>query len=146
MAGIGFIGMALVILIGLAIAIMYFLNLQDTLKEVSEENRDVPAVNAWLLLIPFFSIVYAFIFYPKICSSLKKEYGARGWDSSSDFGKNLGLVMAILGVVAIIPIQALKGIAGLASLVIFIIFWVKMYNYKIALRNSNGGSSDLLDN
>ena len=146
MAGFGIIGMGLIIIIALGIAILYFLNLQDTLKEVSQENREVPAVNAWLLLIPLFTIVYAFIFYPKICNSIKKEYASRGWDSSSDFGKNIGLAMAILGVVAIIPIQSLKGIAGLASIVVFIIFWVKMYKYKIEMRNSNGGSSDLLDN
>ena len=146
MAGFGLIAIALILLVALAVAIMYFLNLQDTLKEVSMENREVPAVNAWLLLIPLFSIVYAFIFYPKICNSIKKEYEKRGWASSGDFGKNLGLAMAILGVTVLLPIQAVKSVASIASLVVLIIFWVKMYNYKIALRNSNGESTDLLDN
>ena len=141
------------LIIGIVIAVLYLMNLQDALKEVSEENRDVPPVNAWLLLIPIFTLVYAFIFYPKLSDSIRKEYSYRGLPSDGDFGKTLGLTMAGLAIVAIIPIDTLSSIAGLANLVVLIILWVKIAKYKNELRKADKGgdviknnSSDLLDN
>ena len=154
--GILFIG----VLIGLAIVIMYLLNLQNALKEVSDENRDVPAVNAWLLLIPFFTIVYAFIFYPKMSSSFKKEFEARGFPAEGDYLKNLGIAYAILGAITALLNYSvslslqISGFFSLASIIVFIVLWVKAAKIKNILksttRNESGevsnNSKDLLDN
>ena len=53
-----FIVIALIgLLIGLAIAILFLLNLQNVLKEVDSKNREVPDSNVWLMLIPLFNVV-----------------------------------------------------------------------------------------
>jgi hypothetical protein len=41
--------------------IFYLKTLQDTLKEISVENRRMPPPNVWLLLIPLFNLVWAFL-------------------------------------------------------------------------------------
>ncbi|TSJ47669.1 hypothetical protein [Fluviicola chungangensis] len=144
-----FIGLA----IGIVIYVFYLKNLQDLLKECDQSNLQMPPVNVWLMFIPFFSIVYAFIMYSKISESVKREFESRNASQSGDYLKTLGLVLAILGAVSVIPIDALKGIAGLGSLVIFIIYWVKAAEMKNKLRSlpkGDGGvklsdNPDLLD-
>jgi magnesium-transporting ATPase (P-type) len=129
--------------------VLYLKNLQDLLKEVSDVNRDVPAANVWLMFIPFFSIIYSFILYPKIASSLTREFESRGIPQEGDYGKGLGLAMAIIGVVGLVP--RLSDFTGIPSLVIIIIYWVKMAKYKDLLRSSNksgftmSNNPDLLD-
>ena len=158
--GVGFGALFIGVLIGLAILIMYLLNLQNALKEISDENRDVPAVNAWLLLIPLFTIVYAFIFYPRMSSSFKKEFEARGLPAEGDYLKNLGVAYAILGAItgllnySVSLNLQISGLLSLASIIVFIVLWVKVAKIKNILksttRSESGGvsnnSRDLLDN
>ncbi len=149
--------MMMITLIALAIAIViavfYLKNLQDLLKECDPANQQMPPVNVWLMFIPLFNIVYAFIMYPKISETLRREFEARNAPQGGDYLKNLGMTMAILNVVGLVPVQALKGLIGLGSLVIFIIYWAKAAEMKNKLRSlpkSNGGvrlseNADLLD-
>ncbi len=124
----------IVAIIAIIVAIFYLLNLQNLLKEIKDENRDVNPGNVWLMLIPLFSIVYAFILYPKISSSVKKEFESRGDTSKGDGGKNIGLALAVTGAVSILPIPVIGTLVGLANLVLFIIWWVKTAGYKKSLK------------
>mgnify|MGYP001338995570 CR=1 FL=1 len=116
------------LLIALVVAILYLLNLQNLMKSIKEENREVSPGNVWLMLIPLFSLVYAFILYPKISASVKKELESREMDTEGDGAKNLGLALAITGALSLIPV--IGGLAGLANLVIFIMWWVKTAGFK----------------
>lgn len=124
----------IVIAIFLTVAIFYLLTLQNTLKEVSPENRLIPDSNVWLMLIPLFNIFYAFYFYPKLCDSIKNELEARDFGEKGDYGKTLGLVLAALGIIGFIP--ELPAIISFGNLVVFILFWVKINGYKTKLINS----------
>jgi hypothetical protein len=118
----------IIAIIALIVAIFYLLTLQNLLNRVKPENRTVEPSNVWLMLIPLFSLVYAFILYPKISESVAREYESRGLPPQGDFGKSLGITMPILSLCGIIPF--IGGLAGLANLVIWIIFWSKMSGYK----------------
>ncbi len=120
----------IIILIPITVLVFYLLNLQNLLKTIKEENRDVEPANVWLMFIPLFNIVYAFILYPKISSSVKKEFESRGISNNDDGAKNLGLAFAITGAVAILPIPFLNIIIALGNLVLFIIWWVKTAGFK----------------
>lgn len=144
----------LVILGGFIVLYVFYLkNLQDLLKEVSDHNRQVPAVNVWLMFIPLFNIVYPFILYPKISESVRLEFEERGEYQDGDYGKGLGITLGALGAVGILPIpQMIKSLIGLGNLVILIVFWVKMAEFKNRLRSipkGDGvrlsGRADLLD-
>lgn len=126
--------MLFALLVGLAIAIMYYLTIQNTLKEVSPANRTIEPTNVWLMFIPIFNIVYGFIMYPKIAESLKAEFESRNAPQTGDYLKTLGIMMPILSIAGIIPV--LGGLAGLANLVIWIIYWVKINEMKNLLRTT----------
>ena len=127
---LGGVFIIIVLLLVLVVAILYLLNLQNLMKSIKEENREVPPGNVWLMLIPLFSIVYAFILYPKISASVKKELESRGMEG--DGSKNLGMALAVTGALGVVPV--LNTIAGLANFVIFIIWWSKTAGYKNMFR------------
>lgn len=91
------------VVVALAIAIPYLLNLQNLLKQVGGTRRTVAPSNVWLMFIPLFSVVYAFILYPKISESVRAEYDFRGLPPKGDYAKGIGITMAVLGVVGLIP-------------------------------------------
>lgn len=122
------------VVIVIVVAVLYLLNLQNLMKSIKEENREVSPGNVWLMLIPLFSIVYAFILYPKISASIKKEFESREINTAGDGAKNLGLALAITGAASILPIPVLGGLIGLANLVIFIMWWVKTAGFKNQFR------------
>jgi len=129
---------------------MYITLLQGVLKEVASVNRETQRGYAWFLLIPLFNLVWAFIFYIKLANSIKNEFESRGKNSTSDYGKGLGVALAITGVLGFIPYVGL--FFGIGNLVLWIFFWVIIARYKSDLVNSEKGNyrvdydSDLLDN
>lgn len=65
-------------LIGLTIAILYLLNLQNTIKAAAPENRMMKPGYVWLLIIPLFNIFYMFYVAKKISATIAAEYAAKG--------------------------------------------------------------------
>jgi hypothetical protein len=141
------------IIIGLALGYgLLYLNLltyHRALLEVKPSNRMTEPGNVWLMFIPLFSLVYAFILYPRICDSIRNEYKARGMRADGDFGRNIGIAMPILSLCGWIPV--LGGLAGLTNIVLWIIFWSKISGYRNILKNSPSQQSagsvreDILD-
>ena len=118
-------------IIGIIILVLFLLNLQNLMKSIKEENRDVSPGKVWLMLIPIFSAIYAFILYPKISSSIKKELESRGMEG--DGAKQVGLAAAITSAISLIPIGS-QSLISLLSLIALIIWWVKTAQYKKQFR------------
>ncbi|MNK12916.1 hypothetical protein D3C87_309940 [compost metagenome] len=137
----------------IVVAVFFFKNLQDLLKECDPVNRQIPPANVWLMFIPLFNIVYRFIMYPKISETLQREFESRGAPQSGDYLKGLGLGLSIGNAVGIIPYQPIRMVTGLGCLVLMIIYWVKAAEMKSQLRSlpkMDGGvrlsaNTDLLD-
>jgi len=87
-------------------------------------RRQSPGL-AFLLLIPFFSLVWNFFVHPKVAESLKAYYDSRGAHPHGDCGGGLALWMCICGVAVFIPF--LGFVAGIAGLVLLIMFYVKAF-------------------
>lgn len=95
-AGVMFFIVFVCVGIGLLIAILYLLNLQNTLKSAAPENRKMPPVNVWLLLIPLFSTYYMFVVAKKMSETIKAEYASKGQSPGSrNPTYNVGMAMAI---------------------------------------------------
>lgn len=69
--------------IGVVIAILYLLNLQNTLKSAAPENRKMPPANVWLLLIPLFSTCYMFLVANRMSETIRAEYASKGQSAGS---------------------------------------------------------------
>lgn len=156
-AGAYVIGIIIGIGVYLAIYIPYVLNLQKLLKQIGDSRRLVQPSYVWLIMVPFVSIVYAFILYPQISDSTKSEYAHRGLTPKGDFSKNLGLILAVVSAITsilqFVNLDGIDSIFSIGGLILFIVYWVKTAQYKNELiRTSSdgnfdiGSSEDLLDN
>ena len=123
------IGIAFLVFIILMIpAVFYLLNLQNTLKAVRSQNQKMPPGQVWLLLIPFFGIVWNFITVQRIAESIKAEYDSRQMPCEDKPAYSIGLAMCICTCCTWIPI--LGFLASLGGIVLWIIYWVKTAEYK----------------
>ncbi len=115
--------------------IFYLKTLQDTLKEISEENRRMPPANVWLLLIPLFNVVWIFFVVKAISESLYLEYAKYGIGNSEKPTHSIGMAMAILQICFIIPF------AGLAAFICWILYWIKVNDCRKEIINIHNNST-----
>lgn len=112
--------------------ILYLITLQNTLTEVSAENRKLNPGQVWLLLIPFFGIVWQFIIVNRIADSLKSEFAKRNILLDEDRpGYSIGLATCILFCCGF-----LLSFLFIGSLVCWIIYWRKISDYKRKLQQT----------
>lgn len=127
----------------IVVAVFFFKNLQDLLKECDPANQQLPPANVWLMFIPLFNIVYRFIMYPKVSETLRLEFESRGVPQQGDYLKGLGLVLSIANAVNIILPQNIRGLLGLGCIVVMIIYWVKAAEMKNKLRSLPKGDGNV---
>ncbi len=135
-AGLIVIIVIVAIAIGLIPMIFYLLTLQNTLKEVQPQNRQMEPGQVWLLFIPLFGLVWHFIIVNRIADSLRAEFQQRQIPLQEDRpGAGIGITHCALNCASVIPF--LGSLCALAGLVCWIIYWVKIANYKTMLQQSN---------
>jgi hypothetical protein len=96
------------------------------LSRIPPEHRKQEPGLAFLLLIPLFSMVWAFFVHPRVAASLQSYYATKGDASVGDCGASLALWLCICSIVAIVPLVSF--VAGPAALVLLIIFYVKAFD------------------
>jgi hypothetical protein len=110
-------------------AIFYLLTLQRALERCSVESRAMSPGGVWLLLIPFFNVVWQFLVVINIAKSLQSEFAKRNLATNTgDFAKGLGLVLSGLTILGVIPIAGV--FFGMGALVGWIVYWVKIAGYS----------------
>jgi hypothetical protein len=108
--------------------IFFLLTLQKTLTRCAPAHRALTPGLVWLLLIPIFGFVWAFIIVDAMSKSLRDEYRSRQLTVEDAPTKNLGLAWAILMACTIVPFFGT--FAGLGAFVVWIIYWVKVAEYS----------------
>jgi len=126
------IGIVIGAIVGLGIAVVigvfYCLTLQNALKAVSPVNRKMEPGQVWLLLIPFFGLIWHFFVVSRVSESIGDEYKSRGVPEDPKPAYGLGLAFCITSCCTWIPV--LGGIASIGGLICFIIYWVKINDHK----------------
>lgn len=112
------------LLIGLAIQAVICVFLSKPLKVVPEQYRLISPGMVWLLMIPVFSLIWAFFVYPPVSKSLKKLADAQGDRTVGDCGETIGWVYCGLCVAAVIPYLGV--LCGIAAIVLVILYLVKV--------------------
>lgn len=121
--------------LGFIPTIFYLITLQNTLKEISIENRKMKPSQVWLMLIPLFGIAWQFIMINRISESLKSEFSSRSISINEEKpGYNIGLTYCILFCCGWIPVLGL--LAAIGGLVCWIVYWVKINDFKKKLQQS----------
>jgi len=131
-SGASFVPLIIIIFLFTIPLIFFMITLQNTLKAISYENRKMKPKQVWLLLIPFFGLVWQFIIVNRIADSLKAEFASRGIkldEKRPGFG--IGLASCILSSCSIIPY--LGYVTSFGGIICWIIYWSKINDYKIKL-------------
>ncbi|PTY07132.1 hypothetical protein DB347_07415 [Opitutaceae bacterium EW11] len=95
------------------------------LSRIPRPHRKQEPGLAFLLLIPFFSLIWAFFVHPRVAESLRSYYASSGDQSVGDCGAGLALWLCICPILAFIPLLGL--FAGIAGLVLMIVFYIKAF-------------------
>ncbi len=110
-----YIWLALSVLGGLTLFILFLVATFNALKRCKPENRSMSPGLVFLAFVPVLSLAWGFVTVAMVSSSLRKEYTSRGMSIPGGFGLGLGMtaeVMAILGSVAGIVLNVLVKAAG----------------------------------
>lgn len=134
------------LIIGLVPVILYLINLQKTLEQVSPELRRMNPGQVWLILIPIFGIIWNFIMIGHIADSLAAEYRKRNIPQSDPRPTyQTGLVMAICQACGWIPV--IGGLAAIVYLIFWIMYWVKTAEHKkYLMANQNYFNPGVMNN
>lgn len=120
LAGLGIMTVALIIMaIMIVPTIFYLLTLQKALNRCSPENRAMNPPMVWLMLIPFFNLVWQFIVVLNLAKSLGAEFQKRGIPEDANPGQTIGLIMCVSSL-----------LCGPIYFIPWIIYWVKIAGYS----------------
>ena len=129
----GIVGLVLGIILIVSMILMiptvfYLITLQKALSRCRPENRTLAPGLVWLLLIPFFSMIWHFFIVSGLSETLSREYAARGETAVGDQGRSIGLAMCILNACSLVPY--LGSLCALAGFVCWILYWVRIAEYS----------------
>ena len=127
-----------IFLVILAIQIFILYTLQNCLKRIPQQYRQQEPAMVWLLLIPFFNLVWNFFIWPKIAASFKAYFDAQGRTDVGDCGGSLALALCICAVCGIIPY--LGACISIATLVLLILVLVKFVGYQNEIPEGAAGT------
>ena len=132
---------AVAVVIGLIIQILFLATLYRRLSQVQPRNREMQPGMVFLNLIPIVQIVWIFFTVTGIAASLRKEFLDRGYPTADEgFGRGVGLAYAILLFCCHIPV--VNVFCGIPYLVCWIIYWVQISQYRARLAADTGFSQE----
>jgi Ca2+/Na+ antiporter len=132
--------LAVAFIVGIIVAIIFFIGtLYKALKNCAKANRVLPPGTAWLLLVPFFNLVWCFVMVIVVAMSLRNELNARRTGAPSLPGIGIGLAACILNAVCVIP--SVPVIVGIASIVCWIVYWIVIAGHSRDLETDSHGST-----
>lgn len=131
-------------LIGIVIAVLFFLNLYNLLNRVQPQNRAMTPGYVFLNFIPVFNLFWSFYTVIKVRDSLRAEYSARQWPPDGDFAYTIGIAFVALSIAGGIisstgsrALDAIGGLFNLAAFILWILYWVRTNSFKNKLGPAN---------
>jgi hypothetical protein len=110
-------------------AIFYLLTLSRTLEKCSPASRTMQPGLVWLMLIPFFGLIWNFFIVLALSNSLGREFPSRGVTQlDPEPGKSIGLAMSVCMACGLIPLLGL--ITSLIALVLWVVYWIKIAEFS----------------
>ncbi len=140
-AGMFLLGILLVLFLCLGALIFFLVTLQKTLESIAPDNRKMMPGLVWLMLIPYFHLVWLFILSGKIGDSLAAEFKRRNivvFEERPGYGT--GMAWAFVGLVSLLlgfaGTNMLSVILNIVWLTCGITYWVKIAGFRAKLAES----------
>ena len=120
----------------------YLMTLQRTLQVIIPENRRMPPWQVWLLLIPFFNLIWQFVVVNKISHSIRRECERLNISTIQEKPTfDLGNIQSLLFIAGFMP--KIGFFFAFCGIICWIIYWVQVAKYQsIFIENKD---NDLLD-
>jgi hypothetical protein len=125
-------------ILSLGIRLFYCNTIRKTLELVAEENRHMKPREAWLAMIPIFTIYWNFKIAEGLANSLTNEFYDRKIAEEENPGQAVGYSYSILFALGYIPITpGFIFVMGVFSFIFFIRYWLKVSKFKTLLEEHN---------
>ena len=153
------------VLVLVVLLIFYLLTLQNTLKAVSPQNRQMRPGQVWLLVIPVFGTIWNFFVASKISASIEQEFRSRHMPINGRPTYSVGLAYCIIGCCSLLllpvhfilrfqhstshPFELVRTLISIVGLICWIIYWAKVNEYKntmLRLPANADGESKIFSN
>ncbi len=126
----------LILVVVLVLFILYLATLQNTIKLINPENRQLEPGQVWLIFIPIFGLIWQFMMVTKIAESLKLEFEMREIPIDEEKpGYGIGIAYCVLFCCNIIP--TIGGFTSIAGFICLGIYWNKINGYKRMLEENS---------
>ncbi len=126
---------SLAIFLSVAAYAAYCRSVQRLVATAAPANRSMKPWQAWLLLIPFFNVVFAFMAARRLSVTIREEAISRGIPVGSKPTYRAGLALAITGAMSYLPVVGWIG--GIGCVVCWILHWVQVVEWCGKLRCEN---------
>lgn len=125
-------------LISLVVRFFYCNTISKTLKLIDEENRHMQPRQAWLAMIPIFTIFWNFKIAEGLANSLTNEFYDRKIPEEENPGQAMGYSYSILFALGYIPLTSgFIFVMSIFSFAFFIRYWLKVSKFKTLLEEHN---------
>ncbi|MFZ4402386.1 MAG: hypothetical protein ACOYO1_20335 [Bacteroidales bacterium] len=132
-------GLLFLIVFLLFIYFSFLATLSSAIMSVNVRNRKLSPRQVYLLLIPYFNIIWYFILVKRVANSFKSEFKSRNIDHSPQPAYNIGLALSLLNVLAwfsfLIPIPYFSFIISLPFFICWIVYLISVINIKNEIVN-----------
>lgn len=132
LGGVLFVVLAVVLAIYFIVSFLLYM----CFKRIPPDHQKMAPWQAFLLMIPCFSLIWNFFVFPKLAKSFQSYFNSVGRSDVGDCGAQLGMIFACTCVASLIPF--VNYLAGPASLIILIVFLVKAFSLRGLIPKQNG--------
>lgn len=112
----------------------YIYSLQKSLRSISAENRKMPPARVWLLLIPYFNLVWMFVVVKAIAFSLQNEYARFGIREAKPPTMGVGVVLGVFAILLVLQVSSLRSFAWPATIICWIFHWIAVDHHTRQIR------------
>jgi hypothetical protein len=122
--------------------VLYIYTMYKTMNTISIQNQQMKPGLIWLLLIPYFNLIWQFAVVNKLSNSILRECQRLNIEISHEKPTNdIGNIFAILSIAGLMPIIGIFFLTG--AFICWIVYWVQVSKFrKRFIENKN---NDLLD-
>jgi hypothetical protein len=123
----------------LSIVALYTLTLYNTLDVIAPINRAIRPGMVWLMMIPFFNLVWHFVIVHKIADSIAGEFRQRVGQSDFRPGYGTGMIASTAFFISVLisiaapkntPTDMIGGIFSIIGIICGITYWIQIHKYK----------------
>jgi len=131
---------AAILLWGTLVALVLFLRtLRSAMQRCAPVSRTMTPEKVWLVLIPFFGLLWQFVVVVNLAKSLGNEFARLGISRSDARGSRaIGLASCVCNCCLFLPSPVLRGLVVVVGFILWMAYWAGISNCSRLLETHQG--------